>query len=32
MSVGHNANFVWNQDEVPQNSHYAKKFFYISQA
>ena len=21
---GHNANFVWNQDEVPQNSRYAK--------
>ena len=28
MSVGHNAIFVWNQDEVPQNSRYAKSFFY----
>ena len=25
---GHNANFVWNQDEVPQNSRYAKRFYY----
>ena len=25
-----NANFVWNQDEVPQNSREAKKFFNIS--
>ena len=25
-----NANFAWNQDEVPQNSRYAKKFFNIS--
>ena len=24
-------NFVWNQDEVPQNSHYAKIFCYSSQ-
>ena len=23
-----NANFVWNQDEVSQNSRYAKKFYY----
>ena len=23
-----NANFVWNQDEVPQNSRYAKRFYY----
>ena len=27
---GHNANFVWNQDEVPQNSLYAKRFCYSS--
>ena len=27
---GHNANFAWNQDEVPQNSREAKKFFNIS--
>ena len=25
---GHNANFAWNQDEVPQNSRYAKRFYY----
>ena len=25
---GHNANFVWNQDEVSQNSRYAKRFYY----
>ena len=25
-----NANFAWNQDEVPQNSREAKKFFNIS--
>ena len=24
-----NANFVWNQDEVPQNSRYAERFYYI---
>ena len=24
-------NFVWNQDEVPQNSRYAKRFCYSSQ-
>ena len=24
----HNANFVWNQDEVSQNSRYAKRFYY----
>jgi len=23
-------NFVWNQDEVPQNSRYAKSFCYSS--
>ena len=23
-----NANFVWNQDEVSQNSRYAKRFYY----
>ena len=23
-------NFVWNQDEVPQNSRYAKRFCYSS--
>ena len=28
VPVGHNANFAWNQDEVPQNSRYAGKFFY----
>ncbi|WP_417133363.1 hypothetical protein [Phascolarctobacterium succinatutens] len=27
---GHDANFVWNQYEVPQNSREAKKFFNIS--
>ena len=26
-----NANFVWNQDEVSQNSRYAKRFYYIRQ-
>ena len=25
---GHNANFAWKQDEVPQNSRYAKRFYY----
>ena len=25
-----NANFAWNQDEVPQNSRYAERFFYSS--
>ena len=25
-----NANFVWNHNEVSQNSRYAKKFFNIS--
>ena len=25
---GHNANFAWNQDEVSQNSRYAKRFYY----
>ena len=25
-----NANFAWNQDEVPQNSRYAEIFFYSS--
>ena len=28
VPVGHNANFAWNQDEVPQNSRYAERFFY----
>ena len=23
-----NANFLWNQDEVSQNSRYAKRFYY----
>ena len=23
-----NSNFVWNQDEVSQNSRYAKRFYY----
>ena len=27
---GHNANFAWNQDEVPQNSRYAEIFFCSS--
>ena len=27
---GHDANFAWNQYEVPQNSREAKKFFNIS--
>ena len=27
---GHNANFAWNQDEVPQNSRYVKRFCYSS--
>ena len=26
-----NANFAWNQDEVPQNSRYAKRFYYSRQ-
>ena len=26
---GHNANFAWNQDEVSQNSRYAKRDFTI---
>ena len=26
-----NANFVWNQDEVSQNSRYAKRFYYSRQ-
>ena len=30
VPVGHNANFAWNQDEVPQNSRYAGRFFYSS--
>ena len=30
MSAGHDANFVWNQDEVPQNSRYVKRFCYSS--
>ena len=30
VPVGHNANFAWNQDEVPQNSRYAERFFYSS--
>ena len=25
---GHDANFAWNQYEVPQNSRYAKRFYY----
>ena len=29
-ALGHNANFVWNQDEVPQNSRYAKRVCDIS--
>ena len=28
---GHNANFAWNQDEVSQNSRYAKRFYYSRQ-
>ena len=28
VPIGHNANFAWNQDEVPQNSRYAGRFFY----
>ena len=28
VPIGHNANFAWNQDEVPQNSRYAKRFYY----
>ena len=31
VPVGHNANFVWNQDEVSQNSRYAKRFYYSRQ-
>ena len=30
VPIGHNANFAWNQDEVPQNSHYSERFFYSS--
>ena len=30
VPIGHNANFAWNQDEVPQNSRYAERFFYSS--
>ena len=30
VPIEHNANFAWNQDEVPQNSREAKKFFNIS--
>ena len=30
VPVGHNANFAWNQDEVPQNSCYAERVFYSS--
>ena len=30
VPIGHNANFAWNQDEVPQNSREAKKFSNIS--
>ncbi len=26
-AIGHNANFVWKQDEVPQNSRYANKLY-----
>ena len=26
-----NSNFVWNQDEVSQNSRYAKRFYYSRQ-
>ena len=25
---GHDANFAWSQDEVSQNSRYAKRFYY----
>ena len=28
VPIGHNANFAWNQDEVPQNSRYAGRVFY----
>ena len=31
VPIGHNANFAWNQDEVPQNSRYAKRFYYSRQ-
>ena len=27
---GHNANFAWNEDEVPQNSRYAERVFCSS--
>ena len=30
VPIGHNANFAWNQDEVPQNSRDAERFFYSS--
>ena len=30
MPIGHNVNFVWNQDEVPQNSRETNKFFDMS--
>ena len=30
VPIGHNANFAWKQDEVPQNSRYAYISFYIS--
>ncbi len=30
VPIGHNANFAWNQDEVPQNSRYAEIFFCSS--
>ena len=30
VPIGHNANFAWNQDEVPQNSRYVKRFCYSS--
>jgi hypothetical protein len=30
VPIGHNANFAWNHDEVPQNSRYAERFFYSS--
>ena len=28
---GHDANFAWSQYEVPQNSRYAKRFYYSRQ-
>ena len=30
VPIGHNANFAWNQDEVPQNSRYAERVFCSS--